>query len=128
MQNTVVAHFRDGTLVKGVTNNFFPNKPGFHVVDKDSGARHEIATADLKAIFFVKDFAGDATRDERNDVDRTGFGKKMRVEFDDGETLVGYCQGYSPNRPGFFLFPADPGSNNDRVFVVTAATRAAAFV
>jgi hypothetical protein len=128
MQNTVVAHFRDGTLVKGVTNNFFPNKPGFHVVEHDSGARREIATTDLKAIFFVKDFAGDAERDERSDIERTGFGKKMRVEFEDGETLVGYCQGYSPDRPGFFLFPADPGSNNDRIFVVTAATRSAAFI
>jgi hypothetical protein len=128
MQNTVVAHCLDGTLVKGVTNNFFPNKPSFHVVDRDSGERREITIADLKAVFFVKDFDGDPERREQADVDRTGFGKKMRVEFGDGETLVGYCQGYSPNRPGFFVFPSDPDSNNDRIFIVTAATRSAEFI
>jgi hypothetical protein len=29
---------------------------------------------------------------------------------------------WSPDREGFFIFPADPGSNNDRIYVVVAAT------
>lgn len=40
----------------------------------------------------------------------------------DGETQDGYTQGFSANRPGFFIFPGDPDCNNDRVFVITAAT------
>jgi hypothetical protein len=128
MQNTVVARYPDGTLVKGVTNNFFPNKSTFHIEDRGSGERREITTAELKAVFFVKDFEGDSTRDDRADVDRTGFGRKMQVEFQDGETMVGFCQAYAANRPGFFLFPADPESNNDRVFIVAKAVRSAEFV
>ncbi|MGH7267802.1 MAG: DUF6982 domain-containing protein [Candidatus Rokuibacteriota bacterium] len=39
------------------------------------------------------------------------------------DALVGYTLGYDPARAGFFLFPADPQSNNLRVFAVTAAVR-----
>jgi hypothetical protein len=128
MQNTVVVHIPGGTLLKGVTNNFFPNKDKFHLADKDTGEVREIPVAGLKAVFFVKDFAGDPNYREQADVVRTGLGKKIQVDFNDGETLVGYSQGYSSNRPGFFMFPADPESNNDRVYVFTAATRAVCFL
>lgn len=128
MQNTVVVHFPGGALLKGATNNFFPNKDLFHLTDKDTGEVREVPLSGLKAVFFVKDFEGDSSYTEKNDVERTGLGKKIQVEFADGETLVGYSQGYAANRPGFFLFPADPKSNNDRVFVLTAATRAVRFL
>lgn len=128
MQNTVVVHFPDGTLLKGVTNNFFPNKDKFHLTDRDTGEVREVPLAGLKAVFFVKAFDGNAGYREQADGERTGFGKKIRVDFSDGETLVGYSQGYAPGRPGFFVFPADAGSNNDRVFVVSAATEAVGFV
>lgn len=124
MQNTVVVHFPGGTLLKGVTNNFFPNKDKFHLADRDTGEICEVPLTGLKAVFFVKTFDGDAGYREQTEVERTGFGRKIRVEFKDGETLVGYSQGYSPGRAGFFVFPADPDSNNDRVFVLTEATSA----
>jgi hypothetical protein len=128
MQNTVVVHFPDGTLLKGVTNNFFPNKDKFHLTDKDTHEVREIQLAGLKAVFFVKDFDGDGSYQEQADAERTGLGKRIQVDFKDGETLVGYSQGFSPTRPGFFVFPADPQSNNDRVFVFTAATKQARFL
>lgn len=128
MRNTVVVHFPGGSVLKGITNNFFPNKDKFHLTDKDTGEVREILLSGLKAVFFVKGFDGDPAYRERSDVERTGLGKKIQVDFSDGEVLVGYSQGFAPNRPGFFLFPADPQSNNDRVFVVAAATRAARFL
>jgi hypothetical protein len=128
MQNTVVVHIPGGTLLKGVTNNFFPNKDRFHLTDKDTGEVREVPLRGLKAVFFVKDFEGDRAYREQTDVERTGLGKKIQVDFKDGETLAGYSQGYSPDRPGFFIFPADPHSNNDRIFVLTAATRAVRFL
>jgi hypothetical protein len=128
MRNTVVVHYPGGTLLKGVTNNFFPNKDKFHLTDKDTGEVREVLLSDLKAVFFVKGFDGDRNYQERTDVERTGLGKRIQVNFNDGETLVGYSQGFAPERPGFFLFPADPESNNDRIYVVTAATRAACFL
>ncbi len=123
MQNKVVVHREAGELVKGITNNFFPNKEKFHVTDDATGEVLEVAIDGLKAVFFVKDLKGSADHRERTETERTGFGKKIQVEFNDGETLLGYSQGYVPGRRGFFVFPVDPDSNNERIFVVTAATR-----
>ena len=122
MQNTVVVHWENGALLRGVTNNFFPNKEKFHVTDDDTGAVREVTFEGLKAVFFVKDLKGNPDHRERSDTERSGFGKKIQVQFRDGETLIGYSQGYVPGRRGFFVFPVDPDSNNDRVYVVTAAT------
>ena len=44
-----------------------------------------------------------------------------------GEVLAGFCNTYHPRR-GFFLFPADPGSNNERVFVPAHAVLHTQFV
>ena len=128
MQNTVVVHFPDGALLKGVTNNFFPNKEKFHLAVRDTGEVREVSLAGLKAVFFVKSFDGDADYQEPAEMERTGFGKKIRVDFSDGESLMGYSQGYSAGRPGFFVFPADPASNNDRIYVVTTATESVRFL
>jgi hypothetical protein len=128
MQNTVVVHFSGGTLRKGVTNDFFPNKDKFHLTDKDTGEVREVSLTGVKAVFFVKDYRGDRTYRERTDVERAGFGKKIQVRFKDGETLIGYSQGFAPNRPGFFVFPSDPQSNNERIFVLTAATKEVRFL
>jgi len=127
-QSTVVVHARGGVLQKGVTNDFFPNKDRFHVTDKDSGEVREVQLKGLKAVFFVKSYEGDQAYRERQDVERAGFGKKIKVRFKDGETQVGYTQGFSPARPGFFFFPADPDANNERVFVVNDATVEVRFV
>lgn len=127
-QSTVVVHARGGTLQKGVTNDFFPNKDRFHLTDKDSGEVREVQVKGLKAVFFVKSYEGDPAYRERQDVERAGFGKRVEVRFKDGETLVGYTQGYSPARSGFFFFPADPDANNERVFVANAATAEVRFL
>ena len=36
MQNKVVVHYSGGLLLKGITNDFFPNKDLFHVIDEDT--------------------------------------------------------------------------------------------
>jgi len=76
---------------------------------------------ELKALFFVKDFAGNPQYDERKKYleGEKPTGRRVEVTFKDGETLVGSTLGYDPSRPGFFLFPADPKSNNIRVFAVS---------
>ena len=120
----VVVRYRDGRLVKGITSNFLPARDGFHV-QTPKGEVVCVAQAELKALFFVRDLAGDPTRRETNQFSATrpAPGRKIQVVFADGEVIVGTTQGYQPNRPGFFVFPADAGSNNERCFVVTAATR-----
>jgi hypothetical protein len=128
MQNRVTLHYQEGKIIKGETGDFFPNKATFHLKERESGTTGEVHIASLKAVFFVKNFEGDAAYFKTNDGERVGFGKKIRVHFKDGETLVGYTQGYSPARAGFILFPADEMSNNERAFVVHDATEEIAFL
>jgi hypothetical protein len=121
----VVVRYADGQVIKGYTQDFFPNKDRFHLQpqQKSSGQdTQQILVRDLKAIFFVRDFGGNPTYDERRqfgDADKPQ-GRKMEIIFKDGEKLVGSTLGYEPNRRGFFIHPADDKSNNIRVYVVQA--------
>lgn len=120
----IVVHFTDGGLIKGFSNDFFPNKEQFHLTDHSSDEIIDIDVSDLKAIFFVKDFEGKSDYQERKGFldDQNIQGRKVRVIFQDGEAIVGSVLGYDPKRQGFFIIPADPESNNSRIFVVVAAT------
>jgi hypothetical protein len=128
MNNLVVVHYFDGTILKGTTGNFSPNKNVFHLQEQDGGEMKQVNIQDLKAVFFVKSFEGVPDYKEKPDLDRAGFGRKIRIHYRDGEVQNGYTQGYAPNRPGFLVFPCDPDSNNERIFVVTAATEKVQFI
>ena len=120
----VVARFREGTLLKGSTQDFFPKKESFHVqVEGRPGEPlQEVEVSQLKALFFVKTFEGDPQHQSPESLDgATGSGRKMLVTFEDGEQMLGFTMGYNPQAAGFFLIPADAESNNERVFVVNAA-------
>jgi hypothetical protein len=65
---------------------------------------------------------------DKPNIQRVGLGKRIRVRFKDGETMVGYTQGYTPNRTGFVFFPADPESNNEKAFIVNASTENIQFI
>ena len=123
----VVVRLKDGTVVKGKTNDFFPNKPQFHLTTGE-GFIDEYQVEELKALFFVKDYDGDESYSYSYSDAITGGGRKVRVSFADGEEMVGYTQGYSPNRSGFFVVPADLGGNNEKVFVVVSATTEVQFI
>jgi hypothetical protein len=128
----VVVRYVDGRLVKGTTQDFFPNKDCFHLRPDTTNPEEatEILIRDLKAVFFVKDFTGNQEYEERKEYSNgdTAQGRKVEVLFVDGEKLVGSTLGYDPNRLGFFLFPVDPESNNIRVFAVTAAVKSVQYI
>ena len=129
----IVARYLNGKVLKGATQNFFPNKPVFHVArhgGSGPGDLVEVNIGELKAIFFVRDFTGNPKHVERKKLtpgERTP-GRLMEVTCKDGEVIVGTTTGYDPKRPGFFLFPIDPTANNERVFVVASAVKTARFV
>ena len=129
----IVVRYQNGKILKGYTQNFFPNKPIFHVNllgASGSGDLVEVNLNDLKAVFFVRDFTGNAKHVERKRLapgDRPQ-GRLMEVTCKDGEVMVGTTTGYDPKRPAFFLFPIDPSTNNVRVFMVTSAVRTARFL
>jgi hypothetical protein len=126
ISNLVVARYTDGRVLKGVTQDFSPNRGIFHVHPEGAREAVELRFKQLKALFFVSSLEGDS---ERQDIrgfvagpEETTKGKKIAVRFRDGELLCGYTLSWTPEREGFFVFPADTGSNNQRVFVITAAT------
>ena len=121
----VVVRYSDGRLIKGSTQDFYPNKERFHLIPADNppGGAIEVSMNDLKAIFMVRDFIGDPLYKERKKYieGEKPSGRKVEVTFIDGEVLVGSTLGYDPKRQGFFIFPADPKSNSIRVYVVSSA-------
>ena len=119
--NKVVVKFKDNTVSKGKTSDFFPNKNQFNL-EEMNGDIVEISIEDLKAVFFVKDLKGNKNHKDNYSDEIVAGGRKIKVRFFDGETVVGYTLAYSPDREGFFLVPADLQSNNERIFVVKSAT------
>jgi len=127
IKNKVVVRFRDGKLLKGYTYDFFPHRNVFHVTETQYAKQViEVSNSLLKAVFFVKTFEGN--KDHRGPKDfsweslKNIHGLKIKVTFFDGEIMYGTTNGYAPKRKGFFIFPADKQSNNERVFVITEST------
>jgi hypothetical protein len=126
-RNKIVVHFSDGRILKGHVSDFRPNKAEFHL----ETAENEISLlniADLKAVFFARDHDGDAGRQDSYDDVIAGGGRRVKVTFSDGEEMIGYVSSYSPDRTGFFLIPADLGSNNERVFIVASSCKDVEFL
>ena len=125
--NKVVARFKDGSIMKGKTNDFFPNKTSFHL-ETLSGETETIDVEQLKAFFLVKDFEGNNNYNEEYSDKVSGAGRKIKVTFSDGEIITGFTLGYSPDRQGFYMTPADLNSNNVRIFVVKSASEKIEFI
>src|SRR5262245_46502435 len=124
----VVARFRDGRLVRGYTADFHPSKPQLHLsAEPHSSDTLFLQLSQLKALFFVRDFNGDQMRVDRQEFGSAPQGRKVVVTFHDGETLLGSTLGYRGEGHGFFVQPADPRSNNLRVFVAPGSTQQVRF-
>jgi hypothetical protein len=121
-QIKVVARYSDGRVLKGTTTNFSTERQSFALQRTEAeGSLETVLLADLKALFFVRDFDGDPRRQDRQDFDNQPLGRAVAVTFFDGEILVGASWTHEAARDGFFLFPADPQSNNLRVYVVAGS-------
>ena len=127
IRSKIVARYNDNRVVKGYSNNFFPNKLFFHIESTD-GDSHRIEMDDLKAVFFTKDFDGNKERQDDYSDEVRGAGRKMKVEFNDGEVVIGYSLAYSADRQGFFLKPADVSGNNERIFVLNDSSKSVEFI
>lgn len=125
----VIARFIDGRIVAGYTNDFHPSKLQLHLfANPRQGESTSIPLARLKALFFVREFAGDPTLVESKDFVDAPQGRKVEVTFHDNEVMVGSTLGYRGDGNGFFLHPADARSNNLRVFVTAAGVRRMRFL
>jgi len=124
-----VLRYMDGRILKGRLTSFQQSSGFVRIIDQSTGFVESVRLDQLKAVFFVRDFEGiPAHADQKSFPPRPEYGRRTVVRFQDGEELWGYTQGYSIERLGFFLFPADKSSNNERVFVVTASTESVRFL
>ena len=127
----VVVRYIDGRVLRGTTVDFDPKDPEFSLdlIDRGGVALAVIVPlAELKAVFFVRDAtvpAGDHQDPPGGHPGpHTGHADdatSLVVEFTDGERMTGLSYTYDPTREGFFLFPTDADSNNERVYVLKHA-------
>ena len=126
----IVVRYADGSLAKGFTQDFHPSRSQFSLwpaINARPSERVLVALARLKAIFFVRDFNGNPEYRERKSFTVGGQGRRIEVTFADTEVILGTTLNYRKDAAGFFVIPADPASNNTRIFVVAAAVRGVRF-
>lgn len=138
-EDKVVAHFKDGRIVKGHTRDFSPGRDSF-TLQPYSGETGPVPIflEELKAVFHVKTFEGDAnhppptrkvgTISESRFSEVMKRGKPVSLEFADGEHIWGYAKEYSEDKPGFFFFPTDPHDNNVRLYVLRSSLKNVTFL
>jgi hypothetical protein len=120
----VVVAYLDKTRERGWIFGFRPFGDGFVLFqpeDKNRMSGKKVEFRICKAIYFVRSHEGNRNFKEN----KLQFppvlpqGRRIAIEYPDGERTVGITEGLSPSRVGFSFLPADPKSNNTEVFVIT---------
>jgi hypothetical protein len=127
----VVVAYLDKRRQRGYTYDFSPLRDAFNLLppeDPLQGRGEKLYLKDLKALFFVKDFVGNRDAQDSPNLESPAHGRPIEVTFSDGETLLGRTEGFNPQKIGFFMFPADPKSNNLRIFVIIKNARRIRFL
>lgn len=131
----IVAHLRDGKLVKGYADLPLPTDTSGVVATipvslprqipieaTESGKRYSISLASLKALFFVKSFAGNPQYSEIKffNGEPKIEGLWVHLTFADNERIEGVVHNSLAflTEPGFLMKPPDPNSNNQAVYVL----------
>jgi hypothetical protein len=126
MIHRVVVRYMNGSVVKGTTSDFAPNRTTFTLTPEPPGSGEpvRIGIEELKAVFFVHSFQGNRDyREQKLRIPQGTIGRRYLLTFTDGETMRGTALGVNLSRYGFLLFPSDPGSNNKRIFVMHSAVK-----
>ena len=125
MVHRVVIRYKTGEVRRGTIADFRSGGSTFTLLEEMPGGSNRdvtVAVEDLKAVFFVRSLEGNPGYSEKKLQDPAHpMGRRLLVTFSDGESLRGTTIGTNLTHHGFFLFPADPQSNNKRIFVVRTA-------
>ncbi|MFQ5670794.1 MAG: hypothetical protein ACE5HD_09800 [Acidobacteriota bacterium] len=128
MREKLVAHFKDGEIVKGYSGDFISGRDPFHLFSPEGpvASSRRIGVEEMKALFFVRTWGrppGRALRVYRFGPDdgKEEPGRRAVIRFRDGEKIWGYVLGQQTAGKGFYLVPADPVGNNLKVFVVESS-------
>jgi hypothetical protein len=126
----IVVRYAEGQILKGYSHDFSATRSQFSLwpsTAADANDRVIVPLARLKAVFFVRDFAGNPGYVERTETDAVQHGRRIEVTLVDDEVITGRTLSYRPDGHGFFVVPADPNTNNIRVFVVSSSVRQVRF-
>lgn len=137
----VVVRFMDGRIVKGALLEFSETSDRLTVCEAESWEHKTVDCSELKAVFFVRTFEGNAEyRESKSYASTRKKGQKIFIKFKDGENIVGFLDSGVPWDKGFFLhkrdegvrgffiLPVDEHSNNARIFVFSSAVQAVTVV
>jgi len=126
MEQKIVVHMRDGSIHKGMTHDFVPKQPSFHLLPAEGGGVPMRVTLEgMKAMFWVKDYVGNREFVGRRDFDASSKseGRRAVLTFHDGETIWGTVTEDDPSAAGFFFIPADDRDNNIKIFIVRTSLK-----
>lgn len=121
--NKLVVHREDGSILKGHSSDFNSTLPFFHIATLEKPDDSvKIWFNNLKAVFIVKDFVGDAHHKDSLDFSRIPLAAKhIIVTFKDGEIFYGTSDLAHNSSKGFYIFPADENSNTLKAYVLKSA-------
>jgi hypothetical protein len=131
----LVLKYQNGAIIKGWVDNFNPDREIFflHPLKEYSDQEKlDIKLKDLKAVYFVKDFVGNAEYQKVRSFEGYEWSisptqRPVIVYFNDGEKLFGTTYSYNANKIGFFVYPIGSADNNIRIFVIIDATEKVEF-
>jgi len=121
----VVVRRLDHELIKGFVDSASYLKPNaIEMLDRE-GRALTVSLAEIKGVFFVREFDGNSQRSERKLFQSRPrmAGLWVQMTFKDQEILEGLLSGnlIESNPEGFLLTPADLYSNNLKIFVPRSA-------
>jgi hypothetical protein len=126
MEQKIVVHLKNGTVHKGITQDFEPDCNLFHCLPAEGGGVPvRVRMEEMKALFWVKDYLGNRRFVARRRFDDAKLkGRRGIVTFQDGEEIWGTLAEDEPEGgAGFFFYPVDPDDNNVRIFVIRSAMK-----
>lgn len=116
----VVVRFLDGSALKGYGDNFLPGESELLVQEVETAAIHKVDLEAVKAIYFVKEFMTDSQMSHQRAPQilyQAVPGRRLALDFADGETMDGVATLQAAPTRGFFLTPLNPNSNNIQIYV-----------
>ena len=109
----VVVGFLNGDRIRGYVYNFSALQESFNFLSQEDplqGQERKIAMKDLKAVFFVWEFAGNPQYHDSLHARVPSDGRTIEVTFADGETIVGRTQDITRSESASFYIPLTPGA------------------
>ena len=123
----LVAHFKDGRVLKGTTTHLNVSSEGFTMQVLRGEMKDDrifVPFSKLKSVYHVRDFEGspDADRPNGKRMDSSALGDRIVIRYRDGEHLEGFLAGkFRPANRRFSVVPAHEAGNNISILVERSA-------